>query len=273
MLPCFGISIPKRIIFFEFSAWPGSVPAIKYVSVNTKQLLKSTLIVVGFFMMFSSAAYAQLREDLEVNVFGLGVIHSSKDYEISFPQSPTPIQGNFKFNKGLGGGFRVNVYNRGHWAEEAFFSYEPNVAQFTRVGTPSSTMKLSTENLNIGMNALYYLSDDETHNVRPFVTVGGGWAVFLLTDSAKAIVRDPLQGNAPDMNSANEIAVNFGGGVKAKVKRWLGVRVDLKGFISRNPSFGLARESNDPNATVFPAGGALYSGEASAGLVFYFGRH
>jgi outer membrane protein W len=260
------------IIFFEFSAWPRSVPALKYVAVNIKQSLKSTLIVVSVLMMFSTAAYAQLREDLEVNVFGLGVIHSSKDYEISFPQSPTPTPGKFRFNKGLGGGVRVNVYNRGHWGEEAFFSYESNVAHFTRVGTPSSTMSLGTENLNIGMNALYYLNDDETHRIRPFLTVGGGWAVFLLTDSAKAIVQDPLRGNAPDMNSANEIAVNYGGGVKAKVKSWLGVRVDLKGFISRNPSFGLARESSDPNATVFPAGGALYSGEASAGLVFYFGK-
>jgi outer membrane protein W len=269
MLPCFGISIPKRIIFFEFSAWPGSVPAIKYVSVNTKQLLKSTLIAVGFFMMFSSAAYAQLREDLEVNVFGLGVIHSSKDYEVSFPQSPTPIPGEFRFNKGVGGGFRVNLYSRGHWGEEAFFSYEPNVAHFK---SPSSSLNLSTENLNIGMNALYYLSDDETHRIRPFLTVGGGWAVFLLTDSAKATVRDPLQGNAPDMNSANEISFNYGAGFKSKINNWLGVRADVQGFISRNPSFGLARESNDPNATVFPAGGALYSGEASVGVVFHFGK-
>ena len=34
--------------------------------------------------------------------------------------------------------------------------------------------------------------------------------------------------------------------------------------------FGLPRESNDPNALVFPVTGAIHNGEASVGLVFYF---
>jgi hypothetical protein len=48
--------------------------------------------------------------------------------------------------------------------------------------------------------------------------------------------------------------------------------MDAKGYVGRNPSFGLARESSNPNATVFPAGGAIWTGEASAGFVFYFGK-
>ena len=45
---------------------------------------------------------------------------------------------------------------------------------------------------------------------------------------------------------------------------------DLRGFLGGTPSFGLPQESNNPNAAVFPPGGALNNGEASAGIVIYF---
>jgi outer membrane protein W len=234
--------------------------------------LKSAFILAVGLLMFSSAAYAELREDLEVNLYGIGSIRSAKDYEIGFPQSPTPIPGHFKFDKGVGGGLRVNVYNRGHWGEELFYSYEPNTAHFTRRGTTASSLDLDMQMHNIGLNALYYLSDDETHNIRPFLSVGAGWAIFRPTGQARAVARDPLRGNVPDLGTANEIALNYGAGFKAKLRSWIGIRLDVRGFVGRNPSFGLARESSDPNATVFPAGGAIHTGEASAGFVFYFGK-
>jgi opacity protein-like surface antigen len=239
---------------------------------NMRILLKSVLIPAVALVIFSNAAYAQLAEDLEVNVYGIGSIRSSKDYVIGFPQSPTPIQGHFNFDKGVGGGIRVNVYNRGHWGEEAFYSYEPNTAHFTQKGATTRTLDLNMQMHNVGLNALYYLSDDETHNIRPFLSIGAGWAIFRLTHTARAIANDPMQGNVPDMDNSNEIALNYGAGLKAKLTSWVGVRLDARGFVGRNPSFGLARESSDPNATVFPAGGAINTGEISAGFVFYFGR-
>ena len=245
---------------------------MKYVSVTMKTWLKSALIVVSVLVMSSNAAYADLREDLEVNIYGFGTIHTSKDYEVSFPQSPTPIPSHFNFNKGIGGGVRVNVYSRGHWAEEFYYSYEPNTAHFTRQGTPTSSLDLDVNLQKVGVNALYYLNDDETHRIRPFLSVGGGWSIYQLTEHSKQVVADPLQGNAPDMNNALEISLNYGAGFKAKLRPWIGIRVDAKGFLGRNPSFGLARNSTDPNATVFPAVGAISTGEVSAGFVFYFGR-
>jgi hypothetical protein len=125
---------------------------------------------------------------------------------------------------------------------------------------------------NIGVNALYYLNDDETRGIRPFLGIGIGAAIFQPTARSKAIARDPLRGNVPDLDTANELTMNYGAGFKTRLNSWMGVRLDVRGFLGRNPSFGLARESTDPNATVFPAGGAIHSGEASVGLVFYFGR-
>ena len=274
MLPCFGTSILKKTTatnFLEFSAWPSSVPALKYVPVNMNTCLKTAVTVATVLMIFSSAAYSQPR-GLEVNLFGIGTVYSSKDYQINFPQSAVPIPSHFNFDKGLGGGIRVNWYTRGHWGEEFFFTYEPNTAHFTRLSIPASSLDLDMKLMNIGTSALYYLNDDETHRIRPFVSVGVGWAIYQLTELSQQIVDDPLRGNAPDVNNAYEIALNYGAGFKARLNDWIGFRVDGKGYVGRNPSFGLTRNSSDPNATVFPAGGAINSGEISAGVVFYFGK-
>ena len=154
----------------------------------------------------------------------------------------------------------------------SYYTYAPNVAHFKRLTTPASSLDLGVKLQNVGVNALYYLNDDETHRIRPFLSVGGGWAIFQLTELSKQIVEDPLRGNAPDMNNSLEIAFNYGAGFKAKLRNWIGIRVDAKGIVGRNPSFGLARNSSDPNATVFPATGAINTGEVSAGFVFYFGK-
>ena len=237
-----------------------------------KRWLKTHIFVIGVFLTLSTSAYAQLREDLELNAFVAGSVYSKKSFEIAFPQSPTPTPGRFRLDEGIRGGLRVNVYTRGHWGEEFFYSYEPNTAHFSRRSTPPASLDLDIQVHNLGVNALYYLNDDETRKVRPFLSLGIGATIYRPTGQARAIARDPLRGNVPDLDPAHEIALNYGGGFKAKLGTWAGFRFDVRGFLGRSPSFGLARQSSDPNATVFPASGAIHTGEASAGLIFYFGR-
>ena len=237
-----------------------------------RRWFKAGLFVIGVVLMPCSLSYAQGTTDLELNIFGAGTADSTKNYEIGFPQSPTPIPGHFNFDQGFSGGLRINVYTRGHWGQEFFYSYQPNRAHFTRQTRPPSSLNLDMQIHNAGINALYYLNDNESYRIRPFLSIGIGATVYRPTGEAKLIVRDPLRGNVPDLNTASEIALNYGAGFKAKLRSWIGVRLDVRGFLGRNPSFGLARESSDPNATVFPAVGAIYSGETSAGFVFYFGK-
>ena len=237
-----------------------------------RRWFKSAIFVVGALLVLSNAAYAQLREDLELNIFGAGSIHSRKDFDISFPQSAIPISGQFKLDEAIRAGLRVNVYTRGHWGEEFFYSYEPNTAHFFRRTTPPASLDLNIGVHNFGVTGLYYFSDDEAQRVRPFLSIGLGATVYRPTGEAVAIAQDPLRGNVRDLDQSNEIAMHYGAGFKVKLSRWFGFRMDVKGSLGRNPSFGLARQSEDPNATVFPAGGAIHNGEASAGLIFYFGR-
>ena len=77
-------------------------------------------------MASASAAYAQLKDNIEVNLFGAGSWYTHSDFEISFPQSVTPKKDRLRFDRAVRGGVRLVVYTHGHRSEELFYSYEPN---------------------------------------------------------------------------------------------------------------------------------------------------
>src|SRR5215813_6227454 len=109
-----------------------------------RRLLTSATATLGLLLYLSGAAYAQLKDNIELNVFGGGSWYSTKSFEISFPQSVTPIQGKFRFDHALRGGVRLTVYTRGHWGQEFFYSYEPNTAHLMRLSAPAASVNLST---------------------------------------------------------------------------------------------------------------------------------
>ena len=235
-----------------------------------KRLFANGTLVLGLWLNLSVAAHAQLKDNIEINVFGGGSWYESKNYEIGFPQAVTPIQGKFQLDRTWLGGVRLGVYTRGHWSQEFFYSYEPNTAHFVRSTAPSVSVDLPVGVNNYGVTALYYLNENESHTVRPYLSVGIGGTLYTLSSDTKSFARDPLRGNLADIDNSNELAFHYGAGLKSRGSGWLGFRADVRGFLSRTPSFGLARHSNDPSATVFPVGGALNNAEATAGLVFYF---
>ena len=233
--------------------------------------LKNFIVTLVCLLAFSSVAHAQLKDNIEVNLFGGGSIYNRNKFEIGFPQSAIPIQETFKLSRAVRGGLRVGVFDRGHWSQEFFYSYEPNIAHFVRVSAPSTSVDLRLRIHNYGITGLYYFQDNELQSIRPFVSIGVGGTLYRLTQEAESIARDPLRGNLPGIKNSHLLALNYGVGVKVRPSSsWIGFRVDVRGFLGPNPSFRLPRQSDDPNAIVFPAGGAIHNGEASAGVIFYF---
>jgi hypothetical protein len=231
--------------------------------------LTNAIVTVGLSLWLSVAAYAQ-EKSFELNLFGGGSWYSIKKYQIGAPQSPVPVPGEFRLDKALRGGLRVGVYTRGHWSEEFFYSYEPNKAHILRTSTtPPTSADFSIQAHNYGMSGLYYFSDDESRHVRPFVSFGLGGILYRLTPQALAFLHDPLRGDLLNAKNSNEVALNYGFGVKTRAAKWLGFRADVRGTIGGSPAFGLAKSSSDPNATVFPVSGPLQNAEATVGLVIY----
>jgi opacity protein-like surface antigen len=242
------------------------------------------ILMLSLLMLLPNLASAQLKDNFELNVFGGGSFYTHKTFEVGFPQTTgsvlgpalgtTPIQGEFRMDRAIRGGVRVGVYTRGHWSEEFFYSYEPSTAHIIRTSAPTRSVGLGVGIHNYGITALYYLEENETKTIRPFLSIGVGGTLYRLTPEARAFAQDPFRGNLPGINNSNELTMNYGVGVKTRVSDWLGFRADVRGFLDHTPRFGLPSQSTDPNATVFPVSGAIHNGEASAGVVFYFfNRH
>lgn len=227
------------------------------------------LVVVLGFPVLSGA---QEFRNIELNPFVSGSVHTKNNYQIGFPQSITPIQEQFKLKNTMGGGVRFNVNTTRHWGEEFFFSYEPSKVHFIRLTPPTLDQSYSVRIYNFGVNAMYYLNEEEGAKTRPFLSVGLGGTVDQPTGLAKQIANDPLQGNLRGFETAAELALNYGIGFKRHLTDDFGFRMDVRGFLSRNPTFGLPRSSSDPNAVVFPAFGAINTLEVSAGVIFKFKR-
>jgi hypothetical protein len=242
--------------------------------------VKNAIVVLSLLMFLPNIASAQLKDNLELSLFGGGSFYTDKKFEVGFPQitssvigsaqTTAPVQGAFRLNKAIRGGFRVGVYTRGHWSEEFFYSYEPSTAHIIRRSPPANSINLGVGIHNYGITALYYLEENETRAIRPFLSIGVGGTFYRLTPEARSFAQDPFRGNLPGINNSNELALNYGIGIKTRTSSWLGFRADVRGFLEHTPAFGLPRQSTDPNATVFPVTGAIHNGEASVGLVFYF---
>ena len=96
--------------------------------------------------------------------------------------------------------------------------------------------------------------------------------VFQPIAEGERLVSNPFGLNIPGFGSSSELAFNYGVGVKSQLSNHFGMRFDLRGFVNRNPSFDLPRASSNAGSTVLPNSGAMHSGEASGGIVSYFGR-
>jgi hypothetical protein len=239
-----------------------------------RRRLTNAIPMMGLFLLLSNNAFAEygLKDNIEINVFGAGSFWSSKHYIIGFPQSPTSIPGKLQLDSAGRFGARLGVYTRGHWGQEFYYSYEPNGVTLSQAGPFPKTTNFRVGISNYGINGLYYLAETESHSFQPFVSAGLGGTLYSIRQASNEFLRNPALGNIPDADNSNELAFNFGFGFKTRSTGWLGVRFDARDYLGRAPSFGLARQSNNPTATVLPDTGAINNAEVSIGLVFYFGR-
>jgi len=234
--------------------------------------LTNAISLLGFCLMLSNSAFAQLKDNLELNFFGAGSIYTKNTYLIGFPQSATPIPGEMRFQNHARFGARLGVYTRGHWGQEFFYSFEPNTVRISNAGPVPTTTDMRLRISNYGANALYYILETESSTFQPFLSAGLGGTLYQIRQESLVQVRDPAIGNLRDVNNSNELAFNWGLGFKTYPGGRFGLRLDIRDFIARTPSFGLARQSNNPTATVLPATGPTNNGELSVGFTIYFGN-
>ncbi len=109
--------------------------------------------------------------------------------------------------------------------------------------------------------------------IRPFVTMGFGFDFFGVTDAARREVGTgvftPFK-QALTLESQFKPAFNYGGGVKAKLTDRVGLRFDMRGFVTGSPDFGVS-PSGPANAILYTRTTPLNSLQTTGGVTLYLG--
>jgi outer membrane protein OmpA-like peptidoglycan-associated protein/outer membrane protein W len=136
---------------------------------------------------------------------------------------------------------------------------------------PLPTYSFGARNYFFGLNPIFNLKPRGS-KFQPYLTVGVNGIQFTPTDDAKKIARNPgvdALFHSANLNDNLQVGLNYGGGVKWHFTDHFGLRLDARGFWSRNPTYGLP---NYPNGGIYiPSHDKINGFMGSLGLVFYAG--
>jgi outer membrane protein W len=159
------------------------------------------------------------------------------------------------------------------WADyaQANVEFRQSSGFFPGTTTPLPPYSFGSRNFLFGLNPIINLKPRGS-KVQPYLTVGVNGTQFTPTDKAKSNARDPatnaLYGSA-NLNDNLQVGLNYGGGVKFHLTDHWGLRVDARGFWSRNPTYGLP---NFPTGGIYiPAHDKINGFQGTLGLVWFAG--
>ena len=233
---------------------------------------KTTLLLVplAVFLWIAQPGFAGVQYRLEF--FGAGSMPIQKNFEITTPQSSVPLRCAQEFSFGARGGVRVGTDGRGRWGQDFIYSFGTNPTKIVNQSNQSQ-FAFTSRIHQFSYNALWYPAGSglgRESGAFPYVTAGVGGSFHILPQTAVNEALDPNRGGLGKLHSENVFDFNAGGGVRFKINRRFGVRIDVRDFMSRAVRYGLPQSSPDPKVTVFPITGVLHRIEASFGLVIYF---
>ncbi len=140
------------------------------------------------------------------------------------------------------------------------------------VGSPLPTYSFGARNYYFGLNPVFNLRPRGS-KVQPYLTAGVFGVQFTPTDTAEGLARGTTQQalyHSGNLNDNLQVGINYGGGVKFHLSDHVGLRLDARGFWSRNPTYDLP---NFPDGGIYiPAKDKLNSFQGTVGLVFYLGQ-
>jgi hypothetical protein len=228
------------------------------------------LIPLAVFMTFAMPGFAQTQSRIEF--YGAVTMPQDKDFEITAPQSSVPLRGTQEFSAGGRGGVRLGTDGKGRWGQDFIYSYGSNSSRIVNRST-NTQFSFTSRTHQFAYNALWYpggTGRGKTSGAFPYLTAGVGGTFHNLSQSTINEALDPNRAGLGKLRNENVLAVNAGGGIRFRINRVYGFRVDVRDYMSRAVRYGLDQTSSDPRATVFPVGGIFHQLEISFAFVYYF---
>jgi opacity protein-like surface antigen len=240
--------------------------------------MRKTLIVLAVILVQGASGHLFAQGDFGFEIAGFGgrSLWQDRNFQIGPPQVPvgsSNINLNLAYQDEFVYGGRFNILSRGHWGGEFSYSYQNNTVTLSREGFSGSPVELDGGVHHFFYNMIFNLTRYEKSKVVPFVTGGVGLAGYALSDEARAKAADPAGYGIGNLRPYEKrFAYNYGFGVKAKVTSHVGVRGDFRHIFSDVPSYGLPKESSNPNQIVLPIQGKLQMFEVSVGIYYHFSK-
>jgi hypothetical protein len=182
----------------------------------------------------------------------------------------------------IGGRVAVNV---SRWVGlEGWVDYSHNNVEFgqssgvvpagSTIGVPGSALppyEFGQYSIHWALNPVFNLTPRGSR-VQPYLTFGVGGAEFNPTSDEKAYARLPAVNaayGAASLDDNLQWELNYGGGLKVHLTDQFGVRFDVRGLFSPNPTFDLP---NYPDGGLYiPNKNKLSGMQATLGLVWFAG--
>lgn len=225
------------------------------------------LAVAGVVVLFGAAAPAQETkgderpDKVEISPFG----------GVSFYHDVSTGLGTKHANGGVAG-IRVTENFWRYVGLEQGYTYSTANVMFqspTAPGLPNYGFGSRLHQFNL--NPVFHFTPRGSA-FRPYITAGASAMNFTPTDTAKALARLPENAayGAQALNSNLQAGLNYGGGVKYHLTDRFGLRFDVRGLMSRNPTYVLPDAVNTPTVYI-PRGDKLHGVQTTVGVNFYLG--
>jgi opacity protein-like surface antigen len=159
---------------------------------------------------------------------------------------------------------------------EGSYSYIRNnlvVTDFFNSASPSNETGYDIADQRISADVVAH-SPRSLKGVRPYISAGLELDRFSPVGTAAARAQSPGFNGVPNttLSPDNKFGYNFGAGVEIKLISMIAIRVDFRDHITGSPTFGLPQQATTVFTTYYPISGSAHHVEASAGLVFHFGK-
>jgi hypothetical protein len=222
---------------------------------------------LAILLFMAAPAFAQKQNQYRFELFGAGNVPISKDFIIGLPQFSPPVKGTHRYSAGARAGVRFGADFRKHWGEDIIYSYGFNATKIVN-STGGSEFPFNIWSHQIAVNAIWYPGGlSEKKKVFPYLTAGAGGTFFVISPET---VNKGKEEGLGELRSENIFAFNAGGGLRMRLSKHAGLRIDARDYMSRAPRFGMPEHSSDPTALVFPASGVFHQVEASFAFIYYF---
>jgi opacity protein-like surface antigen len=211
------------------------------------------------------AATAHAQTYYRFELYGSANIPMDKSFVIGMPQSTTLLNGELHMSPGVRGGVRLGVDGLHHWGQDITYSYGINAAKIKV--NQNGEFAFTSRTHQFAYNAIFYPVSVNRSKAIPYITAGGGGTIFTLSQTS---INEGIFAGLGKLKNTTSFTFNAGGGVRIQFNDNVGIRLDVRDWMSNPPRYGILASSNDPQTFVFPVSGVFHQVELSFGFVYCF---